>query len=241
MAWFESWFDSRYYPMLYDHRNEEDAARFLSRLIATHLTNHDSTVLDACCGRGRHSGKLHSLGFNVTGFDLSEHSIEDAKATYPGINFLVHDLREPLPLREFDYVLNLFTSFGYFENPEDNDKAFNALAEVLKPGGTLIIDFMNSVKVAATYEAESIKEVNGVRFISKRWLENGYIRKTIDIEDDNVNEHYEEHVRLLELEDFLRFGEQAELKTEAIYGNYDLEAFNAPTSDRLILVFSKPE
>ncbi len=241
MAWFESWFDSRYYPLLYDHRNEEDAKHFLSKLTATHLTERDSTVLDACCGRGRHSGKLHELGFNVTGFDLSAQSIEEAKASYPGINFLVHDLREPLPLREFDYVLNLFTSFGYFEDPQDDAKAFNALSEVVKPGGLLVIDFMNSVKVANTYEPESIKETNGVRFISKRWLEDGYIRKTIDIKGEQVDEHYEEHVRLLELEDFLKFAEGEGMQNLAVYGNYELEGFAPETSDRLILVFSKPE
>ena len=66
---------------------------------------------------------LHNLGFDVTGLDLSHNSIECAsKFCSKGIRFIEHDMRQPLNGYTFDYIVNLFTSFGYFTDIQD-DKA----------------------------------------------------------------------------------------------------------------------
>ena len=121
-SWFASWFDTPYYHILYKDRNYREAQIFMDNL--THYLNlpEHAKVLDLACGKGRHSIYLNQLGFRVLGVDLSENSIEIAnKNANDTLNFKVHDMREPIK-EQFDAVFNLFTSFGYFENDDDNLK-----------------------------------------------------------------------------------------------------------------------
>ena len=74
--WFESWFDTKYYHLLYKDRNEDEARTFISNLISDLNVSHDSKILDLCCGKGRHSKFLNSKGYHVVGADLSNQSIE---------------------------------------------------------------------------------------------------------------------------------------------------------------------
>jgi len=76
--WFASWFDTKYYHILYKERNDEEAQLLMDNL--THYLNlpEDAKILDLACGKGRHAIYLNSLGFDVTGADLSENSIAEA-------------------------------------------------------------------------------------------------------------------------------------------------------------------
>jgi cyclopropane fatty-acyl-phospholipid synthase-like methyltransferase len=85
---------------------------------------------------------LNQLGFDVLGADLSENSILEAqKNTNDSLHFKVHDMREPF--EKYDAIFNLFTSFGYFENDEDNLTTLKAIKESPSEYGFAVIDFMN--------------------------------------------------------------------------------------------------
>ncbi len=77
--WYEKWFDSHYYHILYKNRNNEEAERFLNNLAKNIIPNQNSSIMDLACGKGRHSKYLSSLGHNVKGVDLSPQSIAYAK------------------------------------------------------------------------------------------------------------------------------------------------------------------
>ena len=77
--WIEDWFGSDYYSLLYQHRDEEEAGRFLNNLIMLLKIPSGSQILDCGCGRGRHAVYLGKKGFEVTGLDISEKSILSAK------------------------------------------------------------------------------------------------------------------------------------------------------------------
>ncbi|MDA7708179.1 class I SAM-dependent methyltransferase, partial [Flavobacteriaceae bacterium] len=100
---------------MYKNRNHQEAREFIKKLLKHLKLKKKSKVLDAGCGKGRHSIEIEKLGHIVTGIDLSKNSIKSAKK-HENINlkFLVHDILKPLNI-EFDAVLNLFTSFGYYE------------------------------------------------------------------------------------------------------------------------------
>src|SRR3954465_14122404 len=118
--WFVSWFDSPYYHILYKDRNYREAQIFMDNL--THYLNlpDHAKVLDLACGKGRHAIYLNQLGFDVLGVDLSENSIAIAKNNENDeLHFEVHDMRLPFE-QKYDAIFNLFTSFGYFENDDDN-------------------------------------------------------------------------------------------------------------------------
>ena len=106
--WFESWFDTEYYHVLYKHRNHQEAEQFISTLVKYLNLQPGSTVFDLACGKGRHSIELHSHGSNVLGLDLSSASIAYAqKFGNAELQFQVHDMRSPFGEDRFDAGFNL--------------------------------------------------------------------------------------------------------------------------------------
>lgn len=101
-------------------------------------------ILDLACGYGRHSIELARRGYKVTGVDINSSLLKEAKrlARKSGvtITWVESDMRN-LPFKEsFDFILNLFTSFGYFDNDEDDKLIVQKVAQALKPGGQFVLD-----------------------------------------------------------------------------------------------------
>jgi len=240
MSWFINWFDSPYYHILYKNRDEKEAKFFIENLVQYLSLKKSSKLLDIACGKGRHATYFNSLGFDVIGVDLSPNSITSAKENENAtLQFAVHDMREVYQKNQFDVVTNLFTSFGYFEKDEDEHKAINAMASNLKKEGLLVIDFMNAKKAITNLAASEQKIIDDITFDINRKIFNQYIIKDIRISDSKIDHHFQEKVKALTLADFSDFITNAGLKIIDIFGNYKLEAFNAQTSDRLILICKK--
>ena len=238
--WFETWFNSHYYHILYKDRDYEEAARFIKNLVQYINLESGSRVLDLACGKGRHSLEFRKHGFDVTGVDLAEESIEEAKQYETnGLEFFVHDMRSLYWAEHFDLVVNLFTSFGYFHNVEDDQKTISSISDALKPNGTCIIDFMNATKVVQNLVASEQKVIEGVAFNLQRSFEDGIIKKRIQVQDGETELGFEEQVDALTLGDFKQYFEKAGLKIQDVFGNYDFENFDVDHSDRLILVAKK--
>src|SRR6185436_13577956 len=106
--WFATWFDSPHYHRLYAHRDEQEAAGFIDRLIDRLQPAPGAAVLDLGCGSGRHSKHLASRGLDVVGLDLSPESIRQARRSeHAHLRFGRHDMREPFGVGRFDAVFNL--------------------------------------------------------------------------------------------------------------------------------------
>jgi len=237
--WFQSWFDTPYYHILYKQRNNKEAQQFMKNLVAYLNKSKDQTILDLACGKGRHSILLNSLGFDVTGVDLSSQSIMEAnKSANQRLRFKIHDMRSPLD-NTYNIVLNLFTSFGYFDSIEDNFKVLDTIKSSLKLNGIGVIDFMNSTRVLNHLVPQNSIKIDGVHFAIKRQYTNGVITKTIDVVDGKLSFQFKEKVRAFTQKDFLRMISKANLNFVECFGNYNLEPFSAKTSDRLILIFKK--
>ena len=235
--WFVSWFDTPYYHILYKERNYREAQVFMDNL--THYLNlpEKAKVLDLACGKGRHSIYLNQLGYEVLGADLSENSITEAnKNQNETLHFKVHDMREPFE-DKFDAIFNLFTSFGYFENEEDNLTTLKAMKESLTEYGFAVIDFMNVTQVVNNLVAEEIKTVENIEFHIKRYEKEGYIYKEIDFEDQGEKFHFIEKVKALTLKDFEELMEEAGIYLLDIFGDYKLKKFHKTESERLIMIF----
>lgn len=149
--WFEEWFDTPYYHVLYQQRNDREARRFLDVLHRHFQFQRHHQVLDLACGKGRHARYLRSLGPAVTGIDLSSSSIAEAKQVETlGLSFYVQDMREPFGKGSYDFIINLFTSFGYFEEETDNAKVIGNMAHALKRQGKMVIDYLNPILCGQT-------------------------------------------------------------------------------------------
>lgn len=238
--WFEEWFNTPFYHVLYQDRNEEEAEHFVSKLVDYLQIKEDKTILDLACGKGRHAVFLNKKGLNVVGADLSVNSIADAKKYEDdNLRFIVHDMREVIPNHKFDYIFNLFTSFGYFDTQKDNVKMLQSVHEMLNEGGKLIIDFMNVHKVIAHLVQEEVKKVDDIEFHIIREFDGKHILKNISFGHTGQSYSYTERVQGLMKEDFEKLLEKTNFKIDAIFGDFNLNEYHSETSDRLILIASK--
>lgn len=237
-TWFATWFDSAYYHLLYQHRDDAEAQFFMDNLIQYLSLSTDSRILDLACGKGRHSIYLANKGYHVTGVDLSPESITQAQQyAHDRLQFEVHDMREPLNFPAFDGIFNLFTSFGYFPNEEEHLQTLNAMRQGLKDANSrLVIDFFNAPQVITNLCLHEKKTVGGILFVLDRRVENGYIVKDIRFLDEGNAYFFQERVRAFHLADFERLLQAAELRLIETFGNYALQPYDAAASPRLILI-----
>src|SRR5262245_44600840 len=182
--WFVRWFDSEHYQRLYGHRDDREAARFVDRLVERLGAAGGASILDLGCGNGRHAARLASRGFDVTGLDLSAASLAlaHARGGLP-VRWMRQDMRRPFGEGAYDYVLNLFTSFGYFENPADHRTVVRNIARALRPGGRAVIDFLNVRYAEMHRRPYEIVRRDGVVYRITRWTEAGTLFKRIVVDD----------------------------------------------------------
>jgi SAM-dependent methyltransferase len=239
--WFQVWFDSPFYPMLYNNRDETEANFFLNHLIEHLKPLKSACMLDLACGRGRHSIYLNKLGFDVTGVDLSAESIREAlEFESKTLHFYEHDMRRLLSTNTYDYVFNLFTSFGYFKRKEENLNVVRNMAATLKPRGTLIIDFLNAGLLRHQGKVSETKVVDEVTFNITKVIDSGKIIKHITVNSKTETHFFEENVSLIGPEEFEAFFKACNLTVLNIFGEYDLSPFNESSSNRLIYEVRKP-
>jgi cyclopropane fatty-acyl-phospholipid synthase-like methyltransferase len=244
--WFATWFDSPYYHLLYQHRDDNEAQQFLDHLIAKLALVSNAHVLDLACGKGRHSLTLAHKGFTVVGADLAANSIATAEQNrvalgLDNLNFVVHDMRKPLDGQQFDAIFNLFTSFGYFDTLQENQVVCKSIAQMLTSEGLLVIDFLNAYKVCKYLKPSEVVSRDGAQFNIERWHDHKHIFKQIEVIDtiqNTVVGTFTERVQALSLANFEALLSPY-FEIQATYGSYALDTFNEQDSDRLIIIAKK--
>lgn len=235
--WFETWFDTQYYHILYNHRDEKEAAVFVDLLMEYFHLPPQSKVMDLACGKGRHAARMAEHDLDVTGVDLSENSIQEAQQlSDSSLNFSVHNMLDAWQGEKFDLVTNLFTSFGYFDSKEQNIQVLKNIENMLNVGGQFVIDFLNATKVKENLVPKETIQKERINFQIERKIENGKIIKDIQFQDQGETHHFQEQVQALTLSDFEQMSQKANLIITEVKGDYQLNDFDAKTSPRLILI-----
>lgn len=234
--WFSDWFNTPYYHILYKDRNDDEAQKFMCNITSFLKLDKNTHILDLPCGKGRHSIFLNSLGYTVTGGDLSENSIMHAQQfENDSLRFKVKDMRQPFN-NQYDAVFNLFTSFGYFENDSEDIQVLKNMNRGLRSNGVLVLDFLNVEFVKSRLIPYEIKSIDGIEFHIRKEIDHGFIKKYIEFEDQGVTYNFREEVKYLDLEKFKTYFQQAGFEIQHVFGDYELSNFDPKTSDRLILV-----
>ncbi len=197
MGWYRHWFGTPYYKLLYGHRDLAEAEAWVRAIQGRWRLPAGASVLDLACGRGRHARHFAAMGLQVTGADISAESIAEARASVPEARFIVHDMREPIQGARFDGIACLFTSLGYFDSLDDDQRVFDAVSAMLEPGGRFVLDFMNTPVVLRDLVGEEEHEEAGIRFRVWREHRDGVIHKRIAVHDQGCTNHYEERVQAL--------------------------------------------
>ncbi|GGF59520.1 methyltransferase [Paenibacillus albidus] len=241
--WYEESFGEDYL-IVYKHRDFGGARREVEQMIGWLDLPSGAKVLDLCCGMGRHSLALAEAGYEVTGVDLSEALLREARSQNGAeqVTWIHSDMRE-LPLAGgFDAVVNLFTSFGYFEEDKDQVKVLREIHRMLKPEGKFIIDFLNPAHVIRHLVPHSTREDGENLIDESRRIENGYVMKDIILtsKSDGTPRLYHERVKLYPREKFQEMIAEAGLQLKKVHGSYEEESYDAENSRRMIFCGTRP-
>lgn len=161
-------------PILFSQRRRSNAPIEVEQIISLLKLHPGVHILDLCCGVGRHSLELARRGFQVTGVDRTQtyiaQAFKQAKSEGLNIEFICDDMRNFCRPSAFDVVINLFTSFGYFENIEDDRKVVTNVWRSLKTGGVFLIDMMGKEILARDFRERDWHEEDGFLILEERKL-----------------------------------------------------------------------
>lgn len=240
MNWYEEWFDSPLYERMYPQRDDKEAARLAGLLSMLFSVERYRDVLDLGCGRGRHSINFARLGYNVTGIDLSDNIISKAKERAEvedlNIEFVVGDMRQTLG-RKFDLIINLFTTFGYFNSDKENISVFDSIHDMMHEHSATVIDYMNAAYVLHHIVPSENGHFDGITYEIKRYITEDAINKEMIFHmEDGAKRVYREQVKLYDLNWFRRQTTLKGLQIKEVYGDYEGNPFRPNESPRLLMI-----
>ncbi|MET3289988.1 UNVERIFIED_CONTAM: SAM-dependent methyltransferase [Brevibacillus sp. OAP136] len=242
----EPWFERSFredYLLVYRHRDESSANQEVNELLSHLPIKRQGRVLDLCCGSGRHSRALAALGYEVVGVDLSDVflALAEEQNTYDNLHYFQYDMRDIPFEQEFDIVFNLFTSFGYFATDDENRLVIANMMKALKPGGEVVIDYLNPAYLKANLVPHSEREIEGLMIEEERTIEEGYVKKRIRITDAEASgsREYWEQVHLYEQEEMLEMLKLAGFSDIQTFGTYNCEPYESEQSKRMIFYARK--
>lgn len=228
------------YPILYPHRDDAAASREIVALLEIlRIEAEKGRALDLACGTGRHTVALREAGFNVYGVDLSPVLLAKAQERSLLRGRLVRGDMRNLPFQEkFDLVVNLFTSFGYFSDTE-NESALCEMARILRPGGLLVMDHINAENLARTLVEEDCRTSGGFRIRQRRRIRDRRVQKEITISGQgNFRSTIREDVRLYYPDEIRNLLRRGGFRTVELLGSFQGSLLNGE-SERMIVVARK--
>ena len=242
--WYEASFGCEYLN-LYAHRNLAEARANIGALMKLVPLGKDELLLDLCCGAGRHLLALYEVGFRrLVGLDLSAELLavaSESLAGMGGITLVRADMRY-LPFKGcFSTVLSLFTSFGYFDEDQENRAVLTAVCQALRKGGVFVLDYLNREYVISHLVPSDEREVFGRRVHNiRRLTDNGrrVEKVTTVMTETGAQRQFFESVRLYSLTEMQEMFRSEGFSNVNAYGSLAGQSFG-PDSERLVLIAEK--
>jgi len=231
-------------PVIFDAERRGLAPKEVEQLIDLLHLEPGQRICDLCCGIGRHSLELAGRGFDVTAVDRTERYLQaarrQAEAANLNIEFVHQDMRNFCREQSFDAVLNLFTSFGYFDARWDDRHVLDNIHRCLRPGGRLLVDVIGKEIVARIFRARDWHRLDDRIVLYERRVVDDWSRmenRWILIENGRQHEWSFSHrlysaTELRELFDHSGFGDVA------VYGTLTGKPYDEK-ADRLVVVGRK--
>jgi SAM-dependent methyltransferase len=247
----KDWFDDEsFWKEFYNHLFHDKRMRlgleeipYIEELLE--IEKHD-TILDLNCGPGRHSIELAKRGYRITGVDLTKFYLDIAKEKAEKenlqIEFIREDMRNFIRYDYFNAIINLYTSFGYFKDIEDDKKVLKNMYKSLKKGGKIILDLMGKEILARIYNPRdwSMDDDGNTIFLQDRKICNdwSWIENTWTIIKDGKVKHYDLSHRLYSAKELKHLLTEAGFKNIHVYGDFNKIDYDQ-NAKRLIIVANK--
>lgn len=240
--WWESYFDERYLSEYSPLFSLESDRREVARLVELLALPLGARVLDIPCGQGRHSHLLAEAGFDVTGLDYSDYLLSRARERGTGsrLRYVKGDMRQ-LPARwtgRFDAVLNLFTSFGFFQDPSDDVRTISEFARVLRPGGVLIWHGASRDGIMSRFlDRDWWRASNGTMVAHERTFDplSGILTIRVDWSDQSSSGERDHRIRLYTATCLTELLADAGLVTTEAYDSWSEEPLTRASSEMLLV------
>lgn len=226
--WYVTFFAEDYLRIYSPFLPAERTAREVEGIIRLLNIPQEGHILDLCCGYGRHAIPLALRGYQVTGQDLSSFFLQRAQAEATMRNVTVRwqqgDMRTIPFDHEFDAVINIFTSFGYLGDEEDQ-RVLRQVAKALKPGGHFLLETVHQARIIRTSSPQSIiRYSDDLIVLEERHIDllksRDNVRITMLHPDGRRTEHTQS-IRIYTLTELIRMLEAAGLQVQAYYGGLD--------------------
>ena len=245
MTWYEEWFNSDYYLQLYSHRDDIEAEACIDLILRASQVrpakDRQVSVLDIGAGPGRHAIDLARRGFAVTAVDIStpllHYAHREAEREKVKVRLLQLDMRSLSFDHEFDLVVQLFSSFGYFDTIDEDMAVLRGARRALKGVGWYAIDLMNPTVLHRTLVPKNTRTLDdGTKVTEERAIEGDRVVKTITIAKGKEKHHYHESVHLYSPEQIEWMVREAGFLPTHWYGDYAGQPFDPEKSRRMIVI-----
>jgi SAM-dependent methyltransferase len=246
MEWWEDIYNRQIYFDLYEEADTNLAEQEVQQVVTLLHPQDGASILDLCCGYGRHSIQLAQRGFQVTGVDISatqiQHAREGAENARVHLDFRVADARKLDFRGAYDVVLNMFVSFGLFKEEDEHKQVLQGVQRGLKPGGKLLLDLWNREKEIREFKPTTCEKVRDL-IVLKEWqfdaLAGRLNWKNTVIFPDGKRESWEHSVRAYTVTELKALVEEVGLQFEAVYGSLASEEYSLD-SPSAIIIATKP-
>jgi SAM-dependent methyltransferase len=247
MEWYEEFYTNEYIDVV-GFASDEQTRRETGFIQEVLKLEAGAKILDLCCGYGRHSRLLAQSGsYEVVGLDLSENYLDIARQADAGSNveFIKGDMRDIPFKQEFDAVLNLFTSFGFFETDRENEDVIRQVNKSLKDQGLFLLDYENKFYFVFNdvYRKEKAwQAIDGDKYVL---FENKYDVFTereqfraAFYENGKITKDSGYDIRLYNFPEISAMLERGGFEVVDVWGNYSQEIYST-RSKRLIILAKK--
>lgn len=246
-AWYVDFFRSDYLNV-YGHMFTEERAEKESAFVVSALElKPGASVLDLCCGQGRHSVQLAKRGLKVTGLDLNPDYVvlaqQAAKAGKVEIETVTADMREIPFANKFDAIVNMYSSFGYLESEAEDLRVLESAGNALKTGGRLLLDMLNREWAIDNYiQNDWHTGADGTLYVERRDLDLATSRMHVHFvvvdQKGGRRESIGHNIRLYTLTETMRLLERVGMRVTAVFGGFEGEIYGIGTR-RMIVVARK--
>ncbi|HEY0789195.1 MAG TPA: class I SAM-dependent methyltransferase [Thermoanaerobaculia bacterium] len=232
MTWYREWFGEEYLD-LYSYRDEAEARRQVE-FFRSQFGAIRGPILDLACGKGRHVRELIASGYDVIGCDLSWTLLRYGVAEFGAMPLVRADMRR-LPFGDdaFRGLVNFFTSFGYFEDEEENVRTVREMARVLGRGAPFLFDYLNVHRELSRLVEREERLTDSGPVLIERWFDGA--ARTFNKRITMGEKKFLERVRGYDLDEMTAIFASSGMAIRQAFGDFDGAPFGAD-SPRLILL-----